>query len=576
MIRPTILSAFGICLLAAAILGKAGGAPAADLPASKPDSMRWVYAPLNFQVDARVDKLLALMKRAKDAGYTGLLVTDSKFGHMADRPANYYANLERTRKAAAELGLELIPACCPVGYSNDALQNNPNLAEGIAVRDAPFIVLQGEAVLADTKNLLPDGSFEDFRGNKWTGWDFVDGPGVSTVQDKTTKHGGAASLRMQDFAKGNEAANCRVSKRLALVPWRQYHLSIWIKTKDAAPAGDIRVAVLAPGSRNLNYTNLGVKATQDWTEHHIVFNSLENAEAQIYIGLWGGRGGTIWLDDAALRPCAGVNLLRRDGCPVLVTSDDGKTEYFEGKDYLPWEYPKMGRVPWPGEYEVYHPEPPIRLPPGSRLHIGERLKVSYYHAVTIYDGQVSGCLRSVELFGYMEKTVLDLKKYLGAKKYFMSHDELRVAGQCAHCRKEGVTAGQMLAENVKRCAAMIRGVEPQAEVFVWSDMFDPAHNAVDNYYLVGSTLKGSWEGLDPAIHIANWNFGHRDESLAFFAGRGHRQILAAYYDASDPKAELDSWLKSAAKVKGVDGVMYTTWQHKYTDLEKFMEILRGK
>jgi hypothetical protein len=561
--------------LAVAVLAGAGGA-AADLPApAKPESLRWVYAPLNFQVDAAVDDLLTLMKRAKAAGYTGLLITDSKFGRMADRPAHYYVNLERTRQAAAALGLELIPACCPVGYSNDVLQNNPNLAEGIAVRDAPFIVQGKEAVLADRENLLPGGGFEELKGGKFAGWDWTDGPGVSTVQDAAVRHGGAAAVRMQEFRKGNEAGNCRLSKKLTLVPWRQYHLSVWIKTQDVAPAGDLRVAVIAPGNRDLNYTNLGVKATQDWTEHHIVFNAMEQTEAQFYIGLWGGRGGTIWVDDAVLRPCAGVNLLRRDGCPVRVTSEDGKTEYAEGKDFLKWEYPRMGRVPWPGEYEVYHPEPPLRLAEGSRLKAGQRLKVSYYHAVTLYDGQVSGCLRSDELFGYMEQTVCDLQKYFGAKKYFMGHDELRVAGQCALCRKEGETAGQVLAENVKRCAAMIRKIEPRAELFVWSDLFDPSHNAVDNYYLAGSSLKGSWEGLDPAIHIANWNAGRRDESLAWFAGRGHRQILAAYYDTSDPKAELEGWLKSAVKVRGVDGVLYTTWQRKYGDLEKFIEVLKA-
>jgi hypothetical protein len=564
-----------VMVLAAALAAGAGGLGAAEPPASKPDTCRWVYAPLNFQVDARVDDLLALMKRAKADGYTGVLITDSKFGRMADRPANYYANLERTRKAAADLGLDLIPACCPVGYSNDALQNNPNLAEGIAVRDAPFIVRGKEAVLADRENLLPGGEFEEAKGGNLTGWDFLDGPGVSIIQDAATKHGGAASARMQDFKKGNEAANCRLSKKVALVPWREYHVSVWIKTKDAAPAGDIRVAVLAAGGRSLNFTNLGVKPTQDWTEHHIVFNSLEFAEAQVYIGVWGGRGGTIWMDDAALRPCAGVNLLRREGCPVRVTSDDGKTEYAEGKDFVLWEYPKMGRVPWAGAYEVYHPEPPIRLAEGTRLKDGQRLRVSYYHAVVIYDEQVSGCLRSDELFGYMEQTVRDLKKYFGAKKYFMSHDELRVAGQCELCRKGGATAGHVLAENVKRCAAMIRKIEPQAEVFVWSDMFDPAHNAVDNYYLVGSSLKGSWEGLDPAIRVANWNFGHRDESLKFFADRGHQQLLAAYYDASDTKVQLESWLRSAVKVKGVEGVMYTTWEQKYGDLEKFIEALRA-
>ena len=565
---------FGLTLAAAmaAILAAAGAQ--AEAP-KDPMQWRWVYAPCNFQVDARVDELLALAQRAKDAGYNGLLIADSKFGRLKDRPQNYYANLARLRRTAEELGIDIIPCVCPVGYSNNILQNNPNLAEGIPVRDAPFTVRQGEARLADAENLLPGGDFEKVGNNKFAGWDWGDGFGQSLTQDTAVKHSGTASARMQDFRRGNEYGNCRLMRKLTLAPWRQYHLSLWARTDGVSPAGSIRAAILAPGGRALNYADLRTKATQDWTEHHIVFNTLDNSEISLYLGIWGGKGGTIWFDDAALSQCAGVNMLRRDGCPVRITSDDGRTEFAEGRDFDRWEYPKMGRAPWAGEYEPYHPEPPIRIPAGSRIRDGDRLKVSFYHTVIIYESQVSGCLKSEEIFGYMEEQVRLIHQYLAPKKYFMSHDELRVAGQCGLCRSDNVTAGQLLAENVRRCAAMIRKVEPQAEIFVWSDMFDPFHNAVDKYYLVGSSLKGSWEGLDPSIRIANWNSGHRDESLPFFAGRGHKQILAAYYDTSDTKGQLEGWLRSAAKVHGVEGVIYTTWQNKYGDIETFAKVLRG-
>jgi hypothetical protein len=559
-------------LLAALLSGAVAQAEAPPTPMK----WQWVYAPCNFQVDARVDELLALAKRAKAAGYNGLLIADSKFGRLQERPANYYANLARLKATAEELGLDLIPCVCPVGYSNSILQNNPNLAEGIAVREAPFTVRGREAVLADRDNLLAGGSFEQAGPKGFAGWDWMDAFGQSIVQDTQAKHSGAASARMGDFRKGEGHGNCRIVKKLALAPWRQYHLSVWIKTEGLAPAEDFRAAVLAPDGRSLNYADLRVKTTQDWTEHHVVFNSLEYANLSLYLGVWGGQGGRIWIDDASLRPCAGVNMLRREGCPVRITSEDGKTEYAEGRDFERWEYPQMGRTPYAGEYAPYHPEPPLRLAPGSRIKDGEPLKVSFYHTVIIHGDQVCGCLRSEEFFGYIDQEVRLIRQHLAPKKYFMSHDEIRVAGQCALCRKEGVTAGQLLAENVRRCTAIIRQHEPQAEIFVWSDMFDPHHNAVDRYYLCGSTLAGSWEGLDPAIRIANWNFGHRDPSLAFFAGRGHKQILAAYYDAADPKAQLEAWLGAAARAAGVEGLIYTTWRNNYKDLEVFAKVLRGE
>ena len=130
----------------------------------------------------------------------------------------------------------------------------------------------------------------------------------------------------------------------------------------------------------------------------------------------------------------------------------------------------------------------------------------------------------------------------------------------------------MLAANVKACTQILRDLNPSGLVYVWSDMFDPHHNAMKDYYLVHGSLASSWEGLDPSINIANWNFDHRDESLKFFAKRGHRQLIAGYYDS--PPENITKWLDSAAKSGSVDAVMYTTWQGNYTDIERFAEIVK--
>ena len=92
-------------------------------------------------------------------------------------------------------------------------------------------------------------------------------------------------------------------------------------------------------------------------------------------------------------------------------------------------------------------------------------------------------------------------------------------------------------------------------------------------------LRDSWAGIDSAVTVANWNFDQRNASLACFAGRGHHQLIAAYYDqpatVDGAFPNLDLWLDSAKKVKNVDAVMYTTWQAKFDDLEKFAEHVRA-
>ncbi len=61
--------------------------------------------------------------------------------------------------------------------------------------------------------------------------------------------------------------------------------------------------------------------------------------------------------------------------------------------------------------------------------------------------------------------------------------------------------------------------------------------------------------------------------MPFFAQRGHRQIIAGYYDSADVKNRLENWLNAADKVDGVVGVMYTTWSSNYSHMQVFYESL---
>jgi hypothetical protein len=155
-----------------------------------------------------------------------------------------------------------------------------------------------------------------------------------------------------------------------------------------------------------------------------------------------------------------------------------------------------------------------------------------------------------------------MKAAWNAPGYMMHHDEVRTLNWDASCQQHP-DAGSILAANASMCSKLLEG----SRVYVWSDMFDPHHNAVTDYYLVNGDLAGSWEGLEPKVVVVNWNFDKRDESLKFFAERGHSQVIAGYYDGD--VAQIKQWLTSAEKVPGVVGIMYTTWRHNYDDLEAF-------
>jgi hypothetical protein len=153
----------------------------------------------------------------------------------------------------------------------------------------------------------------------------------------------------------------------------------------------------------------------------------------------------------------------------------------------------------------------------------------------------------------------------------MSHDEWRVLGWDKSCRASVRSPAGIAANNVKFCPGLLQKHAPEARILVWSDMFDPHHNARDRYYLVNGDLSGSWNGLDPSVTVMNWNFGQRDKSLRFFSERGHHQIIAGFYDA--PLENAARWLESARDIPNIDGFMYTTWRNDYSKLEELACLL---
>lgn len=556
---------------------------AASIPAhaeEKPLQHRWVYLVTNLLVDKNVDEGIAIMKRAAKAGYNGVVVTDSKFMRWGTLPDRYEANVRRFRQAARDERLAVIAAVCPMGYANDLLSRDPNLAEGLPVVDAPFIARDGRLVPADDSAQLVNGDFEKSKNNTPTGWSFVDMPGKLAFIDTKEKLHGQASLRMEDIGRNNPPhGNGRVCQRIAVKPFRYYHVSAAVKTQNFESVGDTRIAVIAKDGAMLNHHEPKIEKTQPWRRIDITFNSLNVSEVNLYLGTWGGKGGRIWWDDVRLEPAGLVNVVRRDHAPLRATSDDGKTVYAEGRDFQNALDAKLGVVPWPGGFNAWHDPPFPTIPAGSRIRNGGTVRLSYYHTAIVHAEQVMCCMAEPKVYEILKWQVEQVHKHLSPDGYFLQHDEIRVQGWDESCKRSGKTPGQLLAENVSRCADLVRREDAGKPIYVWSDMFDPFHNAKKSgqYYLVkgDGPWSGSWDGLAKDIVVVNWNSmrDKRVDSLRHFADRGHGQILAGYYDG--PVGAIRGWLDDARSTPGLAGVMYTTWKHDYTNLERFAEQLKN-
>jgi len=145
-----------------------------------------------------------------------------------------------------------------------------------------------------------------------------------------------------------------------------------------------------------------------------------------------------------------------------------------------------------------------------------------------------------------------------------------MAGTCRACR--GRNPGELLGECISRQIAIIRRHLPKAEIYIWSDMLDPNHNAHGNYYLVEGDFTGSWQHVPKDLVVVVWSGEPREKSVRFFAEEGFRTLLACYYDARDLN-QVKAWLPMARRTPGMCGLMYTTWHQNYSLLPDFGDLL---
>ena len=304
---------------------------------------RWVYLATNLLVDKNVDESIALADRAAKAGYNGIVLTDSKFCRWDDLPKHYVDNVRRFREALRARKLACIACVCPIGYSNDLLGLDPNLAEGLPVVDAAFVARDGKLMPDDDDIHAINGGFEKSKNNMPAGWSFVDQPGKISVIDTDVKYEGRASLRMNDIGRHDPAnGHGRACQALTVKPFHYYHVSVAVKTRNFESAGEVEIKPISSDWVLLNYIKPRVAKTQDWKRVDITFNSLEATQVNLYLGVWGGRGGTIWYDDLRVEPAGLVNVVRRGGAPLKVTSGDGSETYTEGRDFEHASDPKLG------------------------------------------------------------------------------------------------------------------------------------------------------------------------------------------------------------------------------------------
>lgn len=522
----------------------------------------WIFG-FNFQKEEEIQKIKDILNEAKDNNYNGIVLS-AGLDSLCKKDDKYFKNLREIKNYCEKLNLEIIPSVFSIGYGGGILSHNKYLAEGLPVKDALFIVRGKEAIFyPDSNTNILNGEFEEYTGNRFKNFNFHDQPGeVSFVEEKIKKSGNT-SIRFENFNL-NPYGHGRIMQEISVKPYRCYLMSIWVKTENLKPDGCFKMMVLG-NNKDLAPRSFNIPSTCDWRKITMIFNSQRFEKVRVYAGVWGAKSGKFYLDNWTIEEIGPINILRRPGTPLIVKDEETGEIYEENKDY---EFLSDSNFNLWTNFD--RPSPKIKITSKSCIKDGQRLRVSWYHPMLIYDSQVTVCMAEPEIYEIFEHEAKLLWENLNYKKVLLNMDEVRMGGTCNACY--GKDIAKLLGECVTKQVEILRKYNPKTEIFIWSDMFDPNHNARNDYYLVEGDFTGSWNYIPKDIIIAVWGGKPREKSLEFFYNQGFKVLIACYYDANNME-DVKRWYELSKKFDNILGFMYTTWQKKYEFIKDFAYVL---
>ena len=546
--RPTRIM-FLFCILSLAL----GASP---MHSSKNTENRWIFCQNALGNSKDLEKLQSLIIDAKASGFNGIVLSS----HFDSLDLQSPEDIERINQLSAfcnQKAFNLIPCGFSIGYASALLSHDKNLAEGFPVRDLLFKVAGAKAVPYSPANADETLFAGDFENLNLTGMTLEDVGKVTFRDDKIT-HSGRSSLRLENFGY-NSHGNARLSKDIEVTPFKSYQISFWYRVERLTAGTPIMVQVFTTDGHFLTSSNME-QPSDVWQRCTLDFNSLEHTRLRIYLGVWAGKAGKVWIDDLNIKQQKGlIRLIFRAGNPIKVTDAfTGKT-YHEETDFVIQEYPQ-------GSNNFI-----IAINPLGHIREGSTLRVSYYRSYIMAHDQVCACMAAPEIYKIWEKQIDLIEKLIHPHAYFLSMDEIRQGGYCDLCSNQDLS--MILGRCVTRLYNIIKSNNKDVRVYMWGDMLDPNIGAIDNYCMTRGGFSNSWQYVPKKIIPVVWDYNNRDKSLSHFRKNGFTSMVSISVDEDASVDRLKAWKKTLNKSKTKPGIMYTTWNHDYSHLKTFSETL---
>jgi len=218
------------------------------------------------------------------------------------------------------------------------------------------------------------------------------------------------------------------------------------------------------------------------------------------------------------------------------------------------------------DYQIASVSPPeIRLPRLSRIREGQTVYLTYDYIDRKAHRYFSYCPSEPRTYAIVKRAIENAIHYLSPGAIHIGHDEIGLLNSDSRCRKRAMTNVELVVEEITRLHEYAKEADPDVTLFMWADMLNPYHNALQ--YDLGAAAKllpkdiimcDWWYGAQRATDIDRLNLG-----IEFFTGLGFRTTGSPWYD---PCNNVE-WVRTAMNYMSPEkciGLLHTNWSGRST------------
>ena len=218
------------------------------------------------------------------------------------------------------------------------------------------------------------------------------------------------------------------------------------------------------------------------------------------------------------------------------------------------------------DYKIASASPPeIQTPRLSRIRAGQTVYLTYDYIDREAHRYFSYCPSEPRVYAIVKPAIENAIRYLRPDAIHIGHDEIGLLNSDSRCRKRAMTNAELVAEEITKLYDYAKEVEPDVTLFMWADMLNPYHNALQ--YDLGKAANL----LPKDIIMCDWWYGGQrpadadrlNSGIEFFTDLGFRTTGSPWYDPWNNVEWVHTAVKYMSREKCI-GLLHTNWSGRST------------